>query len=161
MAIPPTNAFVGILAICFMKLSRPNYYQGILQLRNSNDDVVKFVYQQITKRGDVSITKTVRIPNGLDLYVTSQKFIRILGKKLKENFGGELIISSKLHTRNKEGKDLYRINALFRLSKFKEGDLVSVRGDHVRLIHVGAKIFARDLKTGRKMTLRSRDLPSD
>ena len=67
-------------------------------------------------------------------------------------------ISSKLHTRNKQGKDLYRVNVLFKFSKYKKGDIVSVRGDEVRLIGVGKKIFAKNLKTGKKVVIRSKDL---
>ena len=142
-----------------MKLSRPNYYQGILQLRDVNDEMLSFVQNQIKKRNDVAITKAVKFPNGIDFYITSQKFIRIVGKKLRDRFGGELKISSKLHTRSKEGKDLYRINVLFRPLRYKRGDIISVRGDEVKLLHVGRRVFARDLKTGRKVAIRSADLP--
>ena len=142
-----------------MKLSRSDYFQGILQLRNINEEILSFVYNQIKKRGDVAVTRTVKYSNGIDLYITSQRFIRILGKKLKDSFGGELKMSSKLHTRNKQGKDLYRVNAFFKPSKYRKGDLVSVRGDKVRLISIGKKIFARNLKTGKKVTIRSSDLP--
>ena len=141
-----------------MKLPRSDYYQGILQLRDINEEIFSFVYNQIKKRGNIAITKTVKFPNGIDLYITSQKFIRILGKKLKDSFGGELKISSKLHTKNRQGKELHRVNVLFRLSKYKKGDVISVRGDEVRLISFGKKIFARNLKTGKKITIRSSDL---
>ncbi len=141
-----------------MKLPRSDYYQGILQLRDVNNEILDFVYNLIKKRNDVAVTKTVKFPNGIDLYITSQKFIRILGKKLKDSFGGELKISSKLHTRNRQGKDLYRVNVFFKLSKYKKGAIVSIRGDKVRLISIGKKIFARNLKTGKKVTIRSKDL---
>ena len=141
-----------------MKLSRPNYFQGILQLRDVNDEILSFVHNQLKKRNGVAVTKTVKFSNGVDLYITSQKFIRILGKKLKESFGGQLKISAKLHTRNKQGKDLYRVNVLFKLSKYKKGDVVTIRGDKVRLISIGKKIFARNLSTGKKVTIRINDL---
>lgn len=141
-----------------MKLPRPDYYQGILQLRDVDEEALNFVRNQIKKREDVAISKIVKFPNGMDFYITSQKFIRILGKKLKESFGGELKISSKLHTRSRHGKDLYRVNVLFRPSRYKAGDIVNVRGENVRLISTGKKIFARDLKTGKKVTIRRSDL---
>jgi len=144
-----------------MKLPRPNYYQGILQLRDVNDEIIVFVYNQIAKRADVAITKKVNFPNGVDLYLTSQKFIRLLGKKLKDSFGGELKISSKLHTRNKQGKDLYRVNVLFKPLKYKKGSTVFVRGDEVRLTSIGKRIFGRNLKTGKKVMIRYSDLPKD
>ena len=141
-----------------MKLPRSDYYQGILQLRDVNEEILSFVHNQIKKREDVAITKTVKLDNGVDLYITSQKFITLVGKKLKDSFGGELKISSKLHTKSRQGKNLYRVNALFRLSKYRKGDVVSVRGDKVRLISIGKKIFARDLRTGNKVTIRKSDL---
>ncbi|MAG91486.1 hypothetical protein CMO83_02320 [Candidatus Woesearchaeota archaeon] len=143
-----------------LTFARPNYYQGVLQLRDINDEISSFVLNQIRKNGTVAITKTVKLANGVDLYLTSQKFIRTLGKKLKDSYGGGLKISSKLHTR-KQGKDLYRINVLFRLPKYKKGDIVSVRGDKVKLTNVGNRIFGKNLKTGRKITIRSSDLNRD
>lgn len=142
-----------------MKFARPNYYQGILQLRDVNDEILDFVGNQIKKRNDVAVTRTVKYANGVDLYLTSQRFIKALGKKLRESFGGQLKISSKLHTKNRQGRELYRVNALFRLPKYKAGDVVSIRGDEVKLISIGGKIFAKDMKTGRKIRIRNSDLP--
>ncbi|MEK7790069.1 MAG: NMD3-related protein [Deltaproteobacteria bacterium] len=142
-----------------MKLARPNYYQGVLQLRDVNDEILEFVENQIKRRDDVAITRTVKYENGIDLYLTSQRFIRAIGKKLRESFGGQLKVTSKLHTKNRQGRELYRVNALFRLPKYKAGDIVNVRGDEVRLISIGAKIFARNMKTGRKIRIRNSDLP--
>ncbi len=144
-----------------IKFARPNYYQGILQLRDVDNDVVDFVRNQIDKRNDVLITKTVKAGNGIDMYITSQKFIRILGKKLRESFGGELKTSIKLHTKSRTGKDLYRVNVLFRPVKYKRGDIVVVRGDEVKLLAVGRRVFARDMKTGKKIRIRNSDLPRD
>jgi len=141
--------------------ARPNYYQGILQLRDINEEILNFVSNQIKKRGDVAVTKKVNYPNGVDLYITSQKFIRILGKKLKESYGGQMKMSAKLHTRSKEGRDLYRVNVFFRLPKYKRGDVVKIRGDEVQLLQVGNRIFARDLKTGKRIKIRIEDLPRD
>ena len=144
------------------KFARTNYYQGILQLRDVNDEVLAFVYDRMGKRPDAVVTKTVKHQNGIDLYITSQKFIRIIGKNLKDSFGGELKLSSKLHTRSRQGKDLYRVNALFRLSRFRKGDIVQTRsGDRVRLLNLGKKIFGRSMNTGKKMVLRSHDLLKD
>ena len=142
-------------------LARPNYYQGILQLRNINPEVLDFVHDQLKKREDVAITKTAKQPNGIDLYITSQAFLRAIGKKLRESFGGEMRTSATLHTRNKQGKDLFRVNVLYRPSKYKHGDIVNIRGDEIRLIHIGSKIFGKEVKTGRKVTIRSSDLPRD
>src|SRR3989338_7065178 len=142
-----------------LKFARPNYYQGVLQLRDVNEEIYEFVRIQIDRREDAAVTKTVKYPNGLDLYITSQKFIKILGKKLKESFGGEIKTSSKLHTRSKTGKDLFRVNVLYRPSKYKRGDIITVRGDEVKLLQFRRMIFALDLKTGKRINIRREDLP--
>ena len=142
-----------------VKLSRPDYYQGILQLRDIDDDVIEFVRSQINKRDDVAVTKVVKHSNGFDYYITSQKYLQILAKKLRESFGGFLKTSSRLHTKSRTGKDLYRVNVLYRQTIHKIGDIVNVRGDDYKLIHIGGKVFAKDVKTGRRKTLRSEDLP--
>ena len=144
-----------------IKFARPNYFQGILQLRNVNKEVIDFVRQQINKRDDVAITKIVRQPNGFDYYITSQKYIQTIGKKLRESFGGFLKTSSRLHTRSRTGKDLYRVNVLFRISQYKAGSVVNIRGDNYKIIRMGYKIFAKEVKTGRKKTLRVEDLPGE
>ena len=141
-----------------INLARPNYYQGVIQLRNYKQEVLDFLKNQLDKRQDVAITKTAKQPDGIDLYITSQQFIRSVSKKLKESFGGELVVSAKLHTRSKTGKDLYRVTALFRPAKYKRGDIVNVRGDDIRLIHVGTKVFGKEMKTGRRVTIRNSDL---
>ncbi len=142
-----------------MNIPRKDYYQGILQLRDVNEDILGFVHSQIRKREGITVTRTVKFTDGLDLYITSQKFIRILGKKLKDRFGGELKVSAKLHTTNRQGKELYRVNLLFRPLKYRKGDIISIRDEKVRLTGIGKKIFARNLNTGKKMTIRSADLP--
>ena len=142
-----------------MKLPRPDYYQGILQLRNINEEAIIFVRNLIGKRDDVAVTKTVNFSDGVDLYITSQKYIRIIGKKLKDSFGGELKVSSKLHTKNRQGKELYRVNVLFRLPTHRKGDVIMVRGDRIKLISLGKKIFAKNLQTGKKVVVRRNDLP--
>ena len=142
-----------------VKLPRANYYQGILQLRNITPEILHFIKNQILKRNDVCATKIVRQEDGVDIFLSSQKFITMVGKKLKESFGGQLKIASRLHTKSKQGKDLFRVNALFRLSNYKKGDVITVRGEEVRLLTIGQKIFAKELKTGRKVTLRIDDMP--
>ncbi len=136
---------------------RPDYYQGILQLREVTEEMTKFLYNQLKKRPDVSIAKTVKFSNGMDFYASSNQFIISVGKKLKESFGGELKTSSKLHTRNKQGKELYRVNVFFKPLKHRKGDIVCIRGDDIRILSIGKKIFGRYVNTGRKCVIRTKD----
>jgi len=55
-----------------------DYFEGILQLRNPNDEVISFINSQIKKRTGVFITKEQKGNNGIDFYITSQKYLQAL-----------------------------------------------------------------------------------
>lgn len=94
-----------------------SYFEAIIQLRPYNTEVLNFVKKKIEKRENVEISKEVKLKTGIDLYLTSQRFARALGKKLKKTFKGKLVLTRKLHTISKKtGKPLYRVTVLFRLA---------------------------------------------
>ena len=96
---------------------RSDYFEAIVQLRPFNDEVFRFIQNQIKKRNDVEITRVEKLKTGIDIYITSQRYARSLGKKLKDTFNkGELKISYKLHTRDRQtSKEKFRATVLFRL----------------------------------------------
>jgi len=114
----------------------PDYFEGILQLRNPSDEAINFVENQFKLRNSkksegleksknfqknnekVWIAKQVNLKTGIDLYVSSNKFLMQLGKKLKKSFKGKLILSRKLHTRNHlTSKNVYRLTVCFRFEE--------------------------------------------
>lgn len=91
-----------------------NYFEAIIQLRPPTDEIVSFIINQCKKKGE-AITRVEEIPAGIDLYITSQKFARSLGPKLKRVFGGELKITKKVFGQDRlKSKTLYRATVLFR-----------------------------------------------
>ena len=127
------------------------YYEGILQLRNCAEEVVDFVRAKIDKEKGVSITKEVTLDKGIDFYLTSNKFLRKIGKLLKEKFTGIIKSSSKLHTEDRQkGKKLYRGTVLFRVPNFLVGDTGLFRGDKVKVLSIGTKVKLQDTGTGEK-----------
>jgi len=94
----------------------PEYFEGTLQLRNPNEEVINFVRNQFKNNEKVWIAKQEKVKTGIDLYISSNKFLLSLGKKLKKSFKGELKTSRKQHSRNKmTSKTIYRVTVLFRL----------------------------------------------
>lgn len=135
------------------------YFEGTLQIRNPKDDLVDFIEKVLVQKGDVSIAKVKEVKNGVDLYISSQRFLRTLGNKLQQQFGGQLELSRKLHTRNRmRSRDVYRVNVLLRLPDFKKGDTVTYKGDKILILGMQKKIFAKDIKTGKKLTLSYKDV---
>ena len=142
-----------------MEPRHKEYFEGTLQLRNVDNEVVDFVVKEIEKTEDTYIAKTKKVTNGFDIYVSRQRFLRSLGNKLQQKFGGQIKVSTKLHTRHKQtGRELHRVNVLFRMPDFKKGDIVTYKGDKIEIISMHKKIFAKDVKTGKKLNLSFKDL---
>ena len=140
-------------------LRHKDYFEGILQLRNIDDTILKFAIKEIEKKENASIAKVKNVTNGYDIYMAPQRFLRNLGTKLQNQFGGQLIISKKLHTRNRlTSKEVYRVNALFRGSNYKKGDIINYKGEKVKIIGISKKVLAKDINTGKKLTLNFKDL---
>ncbi len=89
------------------------YWEAKIQLRPAKREVVDYIRKQIDKRGNITISRVEELKTGLDFYISSQRFARALGKKLKKAFSGELKMTRKLFT-EKKGKKLYRVTVLFR-----------------------------------------------
>lgn len=142
-----------------MKNFNPQYFEGILQLRNPNQEVIDFIEKQTEEKENVFITKKEKVRNGIDFYFTSNKYMQNLGKKLQNCFGGELKFSSKLFSRNRQtSKEIHRVNVLFRIPEFKKGDIVKLKGDKIRVINIGKKVFGKNLDTGKKVTINFKDI---
>ncbi len=95
-----------------------DYYQAIIQIRPYNEQVTRFINNQVRKRNDenIFISKIDRSEHGIDFFISSNKFARIIGKKLKKSFNGELKESVKLYSRDRHaGKNLYRVTVCFKL----------------------------------------------
>ncbi len=147
----PGNVFVKSCPRCSKKGTK--YYEGVVQLRNITPDLENFVRQDLAgaEYQGVHIAKQAKKKDSWDIWLTSKKYMRQLGKKLKENFNGELVESAKLFTRNKQtSKDVYRLNILFRQRKFKVGDIITYRGKKIRIKTVGKRASGIDIDTGKK-----------
>lgn len=92
------------------------YWEGLIQVRPKDKEVIDFIRTQVRKRNDVHISKEIFFKYGADIYITSQKFTRDIGRKLKNSFDGELKITKKIYGRDRlKSKNIYRATVLFRL----------------------------------------------
>ncbi len=140
-----------------MEQKHAEYFEGVLQLRNPSDEVLRFIRAQVSSKPGVFISKEKRIGDGIDFYMSSQHFLQNLGKKLKKRFTGELKVSRKLFTRNNlTSRDVYRVNVLFRVAKIKKGDKIKYKGEEYTVKSVAKKVFA--VKDGKKICIDFKDI---
>jgi NMD protein affecting ribosome stability and mRNA decay len=102
-----------------MKQVNPGqYFEAVFQLRNPNKEAVSCIVNAVNKRKDVFIAKQIEVKGGIDFYISSQRFTRSLGKKLKKSFKGELKESKKLFGMNHQtSRQVYRGTMLFRIDE--------------------------------------------
>lgn len=135
------------------KKINPQYFEGVLQLRNPNKEIIRFVKNQVSESGEF-ISKEVKLKNGYDYYVSSQKFLRNLGKKLQKSFNGELKVNYRLYSRDRQtSKSIYRINVFFRVSKYRKGETIDFKGDKLKVVSVGKDVLCKNIKDGEKVHL--------
>lgn len=139
-----------------LRHKHPFYYEGILQLRDVSPEILAFVHREL-EREQMPIVKEVFFPSGRDYYLPDQKFARRLGKLLQQQFGGEFLVTSSLHTR-KEGKDIYRFTVLFRGILFKKGERVFYRGEHYDVLALGKDILLQNIESKKKVHLKWKGL---
>jgi len=123
-----------------MQTKHKDYFEGILQLRNVRDEVIEFAINEIEKIEYTNIAKIKKVTNGVDIYMSPQKSLRSLGNKLQNKFGGQLLVSTKLHTRSRvTSRELHRVNMLFRSPNFKKGDIIEYKGEKIKIISIHKK----------------------
>ncbi len=130
------------------------YYEGILQLRNPSLQIIDFIKSQLCKE-EVHVTKEVYVPEGVDLYVTSRKFLRTLATRLKAQFGGTASLTARLHTRDRQTqKDVYRVALLYRAPLLKKGDVVAFEQYLVKIKNVSTFVTGVDIKIGKQLSFK-------
>ena len=140
-------------------MTHDEYFEGTLQLRNDNQELIDAGVKIFDKKGDVKIANIKKLKTGVDIYVSSQRFLRTLGNKLQAQFGGQLILSRKLHTRHHlRSRDLYRINVLLRLPDFKKGDIIDYKGEEVEVMGMAKRVLIKNIKTGKKQSVSYDDV---
>ncbi|MBI4151833.1 hypothetical protein HY496_02585, partial [Candidatus Woesearchaeota archaeon] len=77
--------------------------------------------------------------------------------KLQEKYGGELLITAKLHTKKKD-RDLYRLTVLFRQAPFQRNDVVQRSGEEYQVVTLGKEIILQHLKTGKKVHVKYKEM---
>ena len=142
-----------------MKQRHPEYFEGILQLRNVSQKVYDWVYDRIEQDGKAWVAKEKIIKSGYDLYLSDQHYLQALGKKLKARFAGELIVSQRLHTTERmTQKKLYRVTVLFRQLPFSVGDIIVTDDGSWKVLFVGNQARAQNIDSGKKKMFKFHEL---
>ncbi|MFA5141887.1 MAG: NMD3-related protein [Candidatus Woesearchaeota archaeon] len=138
------------------ELPHRNYYEGIIQLREANDKVVDFLFDQLerVRSKGVFMTRMEKIKTGFDFYISDKREMYTIVKKMQKEFGGEIKLAPQLYTMDhSSGKEVYRLNIFFKPSEYKKGDVVKKGKIVIQVTSSSKKISGIDLRTDRKILL--------
>lgn len=134
------------------------YFEGVLQLRNASKKLKDYVKKEM-EENRVYVAKTAKAKDGIDMWVSSNKFLLSIAKKLKANFNGDMKISRKIYSRDRmTQKDIWRITVFFKEVPFKINQKMMIKGDEYRIASLGKKVTCVDVKTGKKKFFDYEDL---
>ncbi|HLD05760.1 MAG TPA: NMD3-related protein [Candidatus Nanoarchaeia archaeon] len=139
---------------------KSGYFEGVLQLRNSSDEVELFVEREVEANREKGIFIAKRVPykNGIDLYLSDQHFLQSLGKKLYAAFGGVKKVNARIHTfDNARSKDVYRMTVLVEFPNFKSGDVIKMGESLIWVQEVKKDITGFDIKLHKKLKFAFKD----
>lgn len=132
-----------------------NYFEGVLQLRSTLQEVLDFARSEITREGKAHIAKEKKLKNGVDFWVSSQHHLQNVGKRLKEKFGGILVISCRLHTKSHlTSKELYRVSVLFKSLQFKKGDVIKFNDEEWKVLLINNQVQLQNTVSREKKWVR-------
>lgn len=133
------------------------YYEAILQLRDTSQAVLDFVYQEIERTG-MRIAKEEFLDNGADIRLTDKALTKSLGRKLQSIYGGEYKETISIYGQ-KDGQEIYRNTILFRgMGEHKKGDVIQYRGDNYKIISVGKDVMLQEVHSGKKVHLKCEEM---
>jgi NMD protein affecting ribosome stability and mRNA decay len=149
--VVPGQLFFTYCDICSKKQGK--YFEGTLQLRKVNDEVLDFAESYIESH-NMFIAEKRKTEDGFDLDISDQRKLQTLGQALHKAFGGDLKVSVRQFTHNRlTSKQVYRVNVLYVPPDYKKGDVVKLESGLYLITNVRKNISAIDLKTGKKATL--------
>ncbi len=143
--IPATILFT-VCPKCSLLHTR--YFEGIIQVRNVDTNIMDFIHSEFEKEKHkgVFITKQLEIKDGYDLYVSENKFIPTILKRLINKFGGESKSDQRLFGNDKfTSKTLYRVNALYKAPDYRVGDVVKIGNAIIKITNVGKNLTGMDV----------------
>ncbi len=125
------------------------YFEGTLKLRNYQEKhhkhILDFIHKEFTKleeRG-AFVTKEEREKDGYDFYVTKQSYLPTLARKVTHEFGGEVLLTSKVFTLDwQTSKDVHRGAVLLTLPDFVKGEVILVEGELYQVLSSKDKNFS-------------------
>ncbi len=150
------------------------YYESVIQLRADSrslypeeigqaDEIIKENLNRLQEKNRMAyLSQRIKIKEGIDYYIGSQKVARKLVHKIREILGGFSQESPRLMGQDKSsGKDLYRTWISLRLPEFSIDDFISFKDRFAQVKSLDSrKIVVKDVSSLEKFSIPWKDYPA-
>jgi NMD protein affecting ribosome stability and mRNA decay len=134
------------------------YFEGELQLRNVNKEILNYVLNKIHKAKENIPEVKEFSEKDVNFKITSKKLAHQLGLELKKKFGGEVKESETHFSKDHQtGKDIFRLNVYYKKHPFNIGEYVEFKSEPYKI-----RGFDKNkIKSVNIITNRRTQLPKD
>lgn len=132
-----------------------DYFEGILQVRNMNEETKKFVNIILRTTKELYVNKTVEKESSVDYYFVKKKFIGRVAEKIVDEYGAKADFNAQLFTQDKQtSKELYRLNVAVHIPPFRKGDVILKKDDLILITSTGKNNTGLDLKNCKNVSFK-------
>ncbi len=118
------------------------YFEAVLQLRNESEEIV----EDVVERARDVLAWAEPVTNGVDVYLQDQNRAKRLAHALRDEYGGEVRISSSLFTEDSQTSErVYRLTATVRFPDISVGDYIVVNDTLYRVDGLGKDVKVWDV----------------
>lgn len=131
------------------------YFEGMIQLRGIDQDILDYVQKRITNaNAQVPTCINHGTKFDIDYSVSDRRLIHKIGVELKAKFGGFVRESAQLFSRNHmTSKNVYRLNVFYKTHDVKRGHVIEIEELHEPyevIGYLGDRLIVESLYTRKK-----------
>ena len=139
------------------------YFEGILQVRNSTDEINDFIKKDIKKNMSkgVHINKEIDLDGtgtNIDYYLTDKRYLKSIAEKLRNSFGARIKQNAQLFSIDwSTSKNVYRLNVLVEFPSYHKNDVLKINEHLFKIVSMDEKIHVINVETNAKTSLSHKD----
>jgi NMD protein affecting ribosome stability and mRNA decay len=139
------------------------YFEGILQVRNSTDEINDFIKKDIQKQKSkgIHINKETDLDgtgSNIDYYYTNKRYLKIIAEKLRNIFGASIKQNAQLFSIDwSTSKNIYRLNVHVEFPHYHKNDVLKIGKQLFKIVSMDEKIHVINMETKNKTLLPHKD----
>ncbi|MGV8141673.1 MAG: NMD3-related protein [Candidatus Woesearchaeota archaeon] len=139
------------------------YFEGILQVRNSTDEINAFIKKDAQKQKSkgIHINKEIDLDgtgSNIDYYYTDKGYIKNIAERLRSAYGATIKQNAQLFSLDwSTSKNIYRLNVLVEFPNYHKNDVIKIGKQLFKIISMDEKIHVVNIENESKTLIPHKD----